>query len=227
MIALLCLIISSSALKLQQDPEFDVTDAVYDEECGNRYNYKCWKKGGHSLDKKDSTTTAAVTTTAEGGNNKQEEATTTAPATNKNQPKFSIVYGSANCAGSVTATKNVNHRGQPKCDTCYEWSSDSNPTQVNYVMFKNFAFFHRMYTFTHDGTAQPTGCEFKAGIVREDVPGIVVEKYEPGRTCQVIGDSSDGTKILWKDADGCQLWSQDCFGLSMSHYDFPTCEDGR
>lgn len=37
------------ALKLQQQPEFDVTDSTYDEECGNRFNYKCWKKGGHSL----------------------------------------------------------------------------------------------------------------------------------------------------------------------------------
>jgi hypothetical protein len=51
MIALLCLLVSSSALKLQQDPEFDVSYASYDEECGNRQNYKCWKKGGHSLDK--------------------------------------------------------------------------------------------------------------------------------------------------------------------------------
>jgi len=51
MICILCLLITSSALKLQQDPEFDITDMSYDEECGNRYNYKCWKKGGHSLDK--------------------------------------------------------------------------------------------------------------------------------------------------------------------------------
>jgi len=51
MICILYLFLSSTALKLQQDPEFDITDMSYDEECGNRYNYKCWKKGGHSLDK--------------------------------------------------------------------------------------------------------------------------------------------------------------------------------
>jgi len=41
------------ALKLQQSPEFDMEGSIYDEECGDRYNYKCWKKGGHSLDKEE------------------------------------------------------------------------------------------------------------------------------------------------------------------------------
>lgn len=43
----------TSALKLNQDPQFESTDATYDEDCGDRKNYKCWKKGGHSLEKKN------------------------------------------------------------------------------------------------------------------------------------------------------------------------------
>jgi hypothetical protein len=50
--ALLYLCISCvTALKLQQDPELEIANATYDEECGDRNNYKCWKKGGHSVDK--------------------------------------------------------------------------------------------------------------------------------------------------------------------------------
>ena len=51
MFKLFFLLTCVAALKLQQDPEFDTADMDYDEECGNRMNYKCWKKGGHSLDK--------------------------------------------------------------------------------------------------------------------------------------------------------------------------------
>jgi len=51
------------ALKLQQSPEFDMEGSIYDEECGDRYNYKCWKKGGHSLDKEEA---AYITTIAWG-----------------------------------------------------------------------------------------------------------------------------------------------------------------
>jgi len=41
-----------SGLKLANpDPEFNTENSVYDEDCGDRMNYKCWKKGGHSLDK--------------------------------------------------------------------------------------------------------------------------------------------------------------------------------
>jgi len=42
-----------SSLKLQQQPEFDTSDSEYDEECGDRMNYKCWKKGGHGLDREE------------------------------------------------------------------------------------------------------------------------------------------------------------------------------
>jgi len=52
---IVCLLINlsslSSALKLAQDPEFDITDMSYEPECGNRFNWWCWKKGGHSRDK--------------------------------------------------------------------------------------------------------------------------------------------------------------------------------
>lgn len=30
-------------------PEFSKDNQTFDEECGDRYNYKCWKKGGHSV----------------------------------------------------------------------------------------------------------------------------------------------------------------------------------
>lgn len=44
---------SNVSLDLYTDkPEFEKEDAneISDAECGDRYNYKCWKKGGHSLD---------------------------------------------------------------------------------------------------------------------------------------------------------------------------------
>jgi len=49
-ILLLIVLCCSSALKLQEDPQFELSDAVYDEGCGNRYVAKCWKKGGRSMD---------------------------------------------------------------------------------------------------------------------------------------------------------------------------------
>lgn len=45
---------STAQLQLSaSNPEFDKvnTTVTYDEACGDRYNWKCWKKGGHSLDK--------------------------------------------------------------------------------------------------------------------------------------------------------------------------------
>jgi len=44
-------LISANALKLQQSPEFDLENSTYDVSCGDRNNYKCWKKGGHSVEK--------------------------------------------------------------------------------------------------------------------------------------------------------------------------------
>lgn len=43
-------LIFASALKVNQYPEFGTENFTYNEECGDRNNYKCWKKGGHSLD---------------------------------------------------------------------------------------------------------------------------------------------------------------------------------
>jgi len=44
-------LIFASALKVNQYPEFGTENFTYNEECGDRNNYKCWKKGGHSLDR--------------------------------------------------------------------------------------------------------------------------------------------------------------------------------
>lgn len=51
---LLSLSCSALGLKVAFDPALDIINASdsFDEECGDRYNYKCWKKGGHSLDNK-------------------------------------------------------------------------------------------------------------------------------------------------------------------------------
>jgi len=201
MIALLCLIISSSALKLQQDPEFDVTDAVYDEECGNRYNYKCWKKGGHSLDKKDSTTTAAATTTAEGEGDKQEEATT---------PKFSITYQQTDCQGSKLDSYDVSHGGQPVCGECYKWTSAGTGGGVNYVMFRNINTNsekgNNLWTWT-TGLSAPTGCKTDGKAKQSS------HSYAPGsgQKCQKIQepDTSKG--------------AEPSYGLSMTKYNFPDC----
>lgn len=51
LVCVFTMLVTLPALKLN-NPEFDVEGATYDEECGNRMNYKCWKKGGHSLEKK-------------------------------------------------------------------------------------------------------------------------------------------------------------------------------
>jgi len=50
--AVFCILFCTSyGLKLGQDPQFEITGALYDAECGNRFVAKCWKKGGHSTDK--------------------------------------------------------------------------------------------------------------------------------------------------------------------------------
>jgi len=50
-VILCALFCTACGLKIQQGPELDVSGATYDEQCGDRYNWKCWKKGAHSLSK--------------------------------------------------------------------------------------------------------------------------------------------------------------------------------
>jgi len=109
--------LSASALKLsQQDPEFDVENATYDEDCGNRNNYKCWKKGGHSLDNEKPKFSIIYL-----------KPQTNALKTEDQKP----------CAGKPSRKNefNVNFRGQPVCGECYEYSTAKEPDTVRYLKF--------------------------------------------------------------------------------------------
>ena len=109
-----CFYSSVSALKLHQEPpqtpEFDTSDATYAEDCGDRNNYKCWKKGGHSLDKcsdacncKCTEEMAAILTTTDyfkivGGTFLSKAATPAAGAAGCSHGGFWSGIGQARCA---------------------------------------------------------------------------------------------------------------------------------